>query len=315
MKHLIRKREFGIFMLLLVLCTVVATLNHRFLSVWNLQHTGQLIGMFGVFSIGTGLVIITGGIDLSTGSLMALMGVQLAILLVDDRWPWPAAILSVLVVSSLLGLAHGLLITRLKLQPFIVTLCGLLIYRGAAQFIAQDETKGFGDEHGFELLQQLATERTLGIPNPLIIMVLIAVVMWVVLHRSVYGRYLFAVGQNESAARYSGINTRATITSAYVLSGLFGGIAAILFAFYTNSISPSSHAQSYELYGIAAAVLGGCSLSGGEGSILGIVLGTALLRVLENLVTLLSIPSSLDFAVMGTVILLGVIADKLLEKK
>jgi len=315
MKHLIRKREFGIFMLLLVLCTVVATLNHRFLSVWNLQHTGQLIGMFGVFSIGTGLVIITGGIDLSTGSLMALMGVQLAILLVDDRWPWPAAILSVLVVSSLLGLAHGLLITRLKLQPFIVTLCGLLIYRGAAQFIAQDETKGFGDEHGFELLQQLATERTLGIPNPLIIMVVIAVVMWVVLHRSVYGRYLFAVGQNESAARYSGINTRATITSAYVLSGLFGGIAAILFAFYTNSISPSSHAQSYELYGIAAAVLGGCSLSGGEGSILGIVLGTALLRVLENLVTLLSIPSSLDFAVMGTVILLGVIADKLLKRK
>jgi ribose transport system permease protein len=105
------------------------------------------------------------------------------------------------------------------------------------------------------------------------------------------------------------------IISAYVLSGLFGGIAAILFAFYTNSISPSSHAQSYELYGIAAAVLGGCSLSGGEGSILGIVLGTALLRVLENLVILLNIPSSLDFAVMGTVILLGVTADKLLKKK
>jgi ribose transport system permease protein len=315
MKKLKLKREFGIFMLLLVLCTAVALLNHRFLSVPNLQSTGRLIGMFGIFSIGTGLVIITGGIDLSTGSLMALMGVQLAILLVDMHWPWPAAILSVLVVSSLLGLAHGLLITRLKLQPFIVTLCGLLIYRGAAQFIARDETKGFGNEKGFEFLQQLATERLLGIPNPFILMVIIAVIMWVVLHRSVYGRYLFAVGQNEAAARYSGINTRGMVTSAYVLSGLFGGIAAILFAFYTNSISPSSHAQSYELYGIAAAVLGGCSLSGGEGSILGIVLGTALLRVLENLVILLNIPSSLDFAVMGTVILLGVTADKLLKKK
>jgi ribose transport system permease protein len=315
MKNLILKRESGIFLLLVVLCAAVALKNPRFLSVPNLRSTSQLIGMFGIFSMGEGLVIITSGIDLSTGSLMALMGVQLAMLLTESHWPWPLAVLSVLVVSSLLGLAHGLLITRVKLQPFIVTLCGLLIYRGAAQFIAHDSTKGFGDNKGFEVLQKLATERTMGVPNPFIIMIVIAVIMWVVLHRSVYGRYLFAVGQNEAAARYSGINTKAIITSAYVISGFLGGVAGILFAFYTNSISPSSHAQSYELYGIAAAVLGGCSLSGGEGSILGIVLGSALLRVLENLVILLNIPSSLDFAVMGTVILIGVTADKLLKKK
>jgi ribose transport system permease protein len=315
MKKLILKREFGIFMLLLVLCTTVALINPRFLSVSNLQSRGGLIGIFGIFSIGSGIVIITGGIDLSIGSMMALLGVQLAILLVDKQWPWPLAILSVLAVGALLGLGHGLLITRLKLQPFIVTLCGLLIYRGAARFVAQDETKGFGTEKGFEFLQKLATERTMGVPNPLIVMIIVAVIMWVVLHRSVYGRYLFAVGQNEAAARYSGINTRAMVSSAYVLSGLFGGIAAILLAFYTNSVSPSSHAESYELYGIAAAVLGGCSLSGGEGSVLGIVLGTVLLQVLQNLVILLNIPSSLDFAVMGTVILLGVTADKLLKKK
>jgi ribose transport system permease protein len=315
MKKLLLKREFGIFILLLVLCIAVAFRNPRFLSPSNLQNTGRLIGLFGIFSIGSGLVIITGGIDLSTGSLMALMGVQLAILLVDKHWPWPLAILSVLIVSSLLGLIHGLLITRLKLQPFIVTLCGLLIYRGVARFISDDSTVGFGDEHGFEFFQKLATEKTYGIPNPLIVMIVIAVIMWVILHRSVFGRYLFAVGQNEAAARYSGINTRGMITSAYVLSGLFGGIAAILFAFYTNSISPSSYAESYELYGIAAAVVGGCSLSGGEGSIVGIVLGTALLRVLQNLVILLNIPSSLEFAVMGTVILLGVTADKLFKKK
>jgi ribose transport system permease protein len=315
MKKLILKREFGIFTLLLVLCIVTAFLNPRFLSMRNLQNTGEQIGLFGIFSIGIGLVIITGGIDLSIGSLMALIGVQLAILLVDKQWAWPAAVLSVLAVSSLLGWFHGLLVTRLKLQPFIVTLCGLLIYRGVARFVAEDETKGFGNEKGFEFLQQLATERTAGIPNPLIVMLILAVIMWVVLHRSVYGRYLFAVGQSEPAARYSGINTRRMVSSAYVLSGLFGGVAGILFAFYTNSISPSSHTESYELYGIAAAVLGGCSLSGGEGSILGIVLGTALLQVLQNLVILLNIPSSLNFAVMGTVILLGVTADKLLKKK
>ena len=315
MKKLLLKREFGIFMLLLVLCIAVAAKNPRFLSTSNLQNTGRVIGLYGIFSIGSGLVIITGGIDLATGSLMALMGVQLAILLSQWHCPWPLAILSILVVSSVLGLFHGLLVTRIKLQPFIVTLCGLLIYRGAARRFADDQTVGFGNANGFEFLQKLATERTFGVPNPLIVMLGIAIVMWVVLHRSVFGRYLFAVGQNEAAARYSGINTRLVITSAYVLSGFFGGVAAILFAFYTNSISPSSYAESYELYGIAAAVVGGCSLSGGEGSIIGIVLGTALLRVLQNLVILLDIPSSLEFAVMGTVILLGVAADKLFKKK
>jgi ribose transport system permease protein len=140
-------------------------------------------------------------------------------------------------------------------------------------------------------------------------------VMWVVLHRSVYGRYLFAVGRNEVAARYSGINSSLIIASAYVILGLLAGVAAIVFAFYTNSISPSSHGNFFELYGIAAAVLGGCSLRGGEGSIIGIVIGAALLQVLQNLVNLLGIPSSLNFAVMGAVILMGVIADQILQRR
>jgi len=144
---------------------------------------------------------------------------------------------------------------------------------------------------------------------------LIGILMWVVLQRSVYGRYLFAIGRNEEAARYSGIGTRKIISSAYVLSGLLAGITGVLMAFYTNSISPSSHGNFYELYAIAAAVLGGCSLRGGEGSVIGIVIGTALLQVLQNLVNLLGIPSSLNFAVMGTVILIGVVADELVRRR
>jgi len=140
-------------------------------------------------------------------------------------------------------------------------------------------------------------------------------VMWVVLHRSVYGRYLFAVGRNEIAAKYSGINADLVIAGSYVLSGLLAGVAGILLAFYTNSISPSSHGNFYELYGIAAAVLGGCSLRGGEGSIIGILIGTALLQILQNLVNLLGIPSSLNFAVMGAVILIGVVVDQLLRQR
>ena len=161
----------------------------------------------------------------------------------------------------------------------------------------------------------LATGSVIGIPTPFVLLLVISGTMWVVLHRSVYGRYLFAVGRNEEAARYSGINSRRIVTAAYVISGALAGLASIIFAFYTNSISPSSHGNVFELYGIAAAVLGGCSLRGGEGSIIGILIGVALLQVLQNLVNLLGVPSSLNFAVMGFVILVGVIGDQMLNQR
>lgn len=214
-----------------------------------------------------------------------------------------------------LGAVHGVLITRMKIQPFIITLCGLMIYRSVARFIAKDSTKGFGEAKGFEILKQIATGKCGGVPNTFIILMIIAVIMWFVLHRSTYGRYLFAVGRNEDATRFSGVNTKLLIGSTYVAAGLLTGIAGVLFAFYTNSISPSIHGNSYELYGIAAAVLGGCSLRGGEGSIVGILIGTAIFRVLQNLVILLGIDSSLEFAVMGTVVLIGVLADQFFQER
>jgi ribose transport system permease protein len=134
--------------------------------------------------------------------------------------------------------------------------------------------------------------------------------MAVLLHRTVFGRYLFAVGKNEEAARYSGIRTDRVVIPTYVICIGLTALAAVFIAMYTRSISPASHGNFYELYAIAAAVLGGCSLRGGEGSILGVVLGTILLQVLQNLVNLLGIPSSLNFAVIGGVILIGVIADQ-----
>ena len=309
-------KELGIFILLVALCTFVSIMSHgTFLHTDNLQNTSQLIGLYGIFSIGAGIVIITGGIDLSVGSLFALFGVLLSMMLTLWHWPWPLAVLAVLGGGALIGAFHGFLITRVGLQPFIVTLCGLLFYRGIARFIAGDGTMGFGEAQGFKVLQELATGSVLGVPVPFFILIIVAMIMGVVLHRSIYGRYLYAVGRNEEAARYSGVNTRRIIAGAYIISGTLAGLAAILIAFYTNSISPSSHGQSYELYGIAAAVLGGCSLRGGEGSIVGILIGAALLQVLQNLVNLLNIPSSLNFAVVGAVILLGVITDQLLKKR
>jgi ribose transport system permease protein len=135
--------------------------------------------------------------------------------------------------------------------------------------------------------------------------------MWVALHHSVYGRYLYAVGRNEEAARYSGINTKLVIGSAYALSMFLTAISGILLAFYTNSISPSSHGSFYELFGIAAAVVGGCSLRGGEGSILGIILGVVLLQVLQNIVNLEGIKSSRTYEFLGGVILAAAILDQL----
>ena len=309
------RKELGTFILLVVLCVVVAAINPRFVGGANLQNMARLIGMYGIFSIGLGVVIITGGIDLSVGSVFALLGVLLSIMLASWHWPATLAIVAVMCVSVGLGLIHGLLITRLRIQPFIVTLCGLLFYRGLARFIANDETKGFGTGRGFEWLTALATGSLFGVPAPFVLLVVVAAVMWVVLHRSVYGRYLFAVGRNEEAARYSGINARAVVASAYVVAGLTAGISGVLLAFYTNSVSPSSHGNFFELFGIAAAVLGGCSLRGGEGSVVGIIIGAALLQVLQNLVNLLGIPSSLNFAVMGAVILVGVVADQLLSRR
>lgn len=280
-----------------------------------MTNMANVVGLFGIFSLGLGLVIITGGIDLSVGSMFALCGVLLPMALRDWNWPWPAAAACAVALPMVLGLVHGTLITRLKIQPFIITLCGLLIYRGVARYIAGDNTKGFGSAEGFETLKSFATGKFMGMPGPFVILILVSIIMWFVLHRSTYGRYLLAVGRNEDATRFSGINTKLVIASTYVIAGLLTGISGILIAFYTNSVSPSNHGNFYELYGIAAAVLGGCSLRGGEGSVIGILIGTALLQVLQNLVNLLGIPSSLNFAVMGAVVLIGVLADQFFQNR
>jgi ribose transport system permease protein len=308
------KKDLGLFLLIVVVGLVVSIMNPRFLSPINLGNTANLIGLFGLFSIGEGLVIITGGIDLSIGSMFALLGVIFVDLLVTWQLPWWLAALIVVLGGVVLGAIHGWLVTRLRLQPFIVTLCGLLIYRGVARYYTNDGTAGFEFGQSFPTLEWLTTGRTLGVPHSFIMFLTVAAVMAVVLHRSVFGRYLFAVGKNEEAARYSGIRTGRIVAAAYIICGGLAGLSSIYLAMYTRSISPASHGNFYELYAIAAAVLGGCSLRGGEGSILGIVLGAILLQILQNLVNLLGIPSSLNFAVMGTVILIGVIADQQLTR-
>ena len=312
------KKLLGIFGLLVFVCVVTALKEPNFLNAYNLENTVRWTALFSLIAIGVSFVIITGGIDLSIGSTIGLVGSLLASLLTVKGWSIGAALATVMLVSLGIGLAHGLLITKLRLQPFVVTLCGLLIYRGLARFITDDQSQGFGNV--FEGLRSLATGKiTLpfggyALPYPLFIMVAVGILAAIFLNRTIYGRYLLALGRNETAARYSGINTDAMKIIAYVICSGLAGVAGILFSLNLNSVQPSGLGEFYELYAIAGAVLGGCRLRGGEGSILGVIIGSAVMRVLYNSINILHIPTHWEFAIIGAVILSGVIVDELVKR-
>lgn len=311
------KKIFGILGLLIAVLIFTAVIEPRFLTAYNLQNTIRWTSLFGIISIGAAFIIITGGIDLSVGSVIGLVGVLLPMMLVNLGWGVLASLFAVLVVSLSIGILHGLLITKVRLQPFVVTLCGLLFYRGFARWMTGDQTQGFGNQ--FDGLRQLAIGRiqiteAFGLPMPFIVLVVLALLAGLFLNYTVWGRYLLALGRNEEAARYSGINTQRMIIIAYVIGSVTAGIGGVLFALDVNSVQPAVHGNFYELYAIAAAVLGGCSLRGGEGTILGVVIGAAVMRVLYNAINILGIPTQLEFAIIGAVILLGVITDELVKR-
>ena len=312
------KKLLGIFGLLVFVCVVTALKEPNFLNAYNIENTVRWTALFSLIAIGVSFVIITGGIDLSIGSTIGLVGSLLASLLTVKGWSIGAALTTVMLVSLGIGLAHGLLITKLRLQPFVVTLCGLLIYRGLARFLTDDQSQGFGN--AFEGLRTLATGKILlpfggyALPFPLFIMAAVGILAAVFLNRTIYGRYLLALGRNETAARYSGINTDAMKIIAYVICSGLAGVAGILFSLNLNSVQPSGLGEFYELYAIAGAVLGGCSLRGGEGSILGVIIGSAVMRVLYNSINILRIPTHWEFAIIGAVILSGVIVDELVKR-
>lgn len=318
------KRIAGITILLLVIIAVTTIIDVRFLSPFNVRNLLRWTGLFGILSLGVAFVIITGGIDLSIGSVVAMIGTFTAHLMVHQSVPVLLTLFLMLVLSLLLGLAHGLFITKLRVQPFIVTLCGLFIYRGMARFVVNDMTQGYGT--GFTTLKDAlvkaripfsfwpGTPPTLvaqwSLPMPFVVLLLLAIVLAFVLNKTVYGRHLLALGKNERAARYSGIHTHRVTIIAYMVSALFAGIGGILFSLDLNTVQPSASGQMYELYAIAGCVVGGVSLRGGEGNITGVIIGTAIVRVLYNSINIAGIATQLEFAVLGLVILIGVTVDE-----
>ena len=312
----------GIAFLLLAVCLYTAASSDRFLRVGNIENLVHRTALFGILSVGAAFVIITGGIDLSIGSLVCLVGVLLPFLLTERGWPVPAAVAAVLGLSVAIGAIHGVLITKMRLQPFVVTLCGLLLYRGIARGVTGDQSQGFGVQ--FKNLRSMATFRipvfgagddVFHLPATTLILIIIAVIAAVFLNKTIYGRYLLALGNRPEAARYSGINVDSMTVLAYVICASLAGLGGVLFVLDINAAQPSDFGNFYELYAIAAAVLGGCSLRGGEGSIAGVVIGAAVMVVLSNAINLVHPDyQNIEFAIIGGVILIGVTVDELARR-
>lgn len=314
-------KNIGIVVLFLMVFVLTAVLNENFLDAYNLRNLIQRASLFGLIGIGVSFVIITGGIDLSIGSVIGLIASALPLLMVTHGWSSPAALSLIFLLSLAIGLVHAFLIAVVRLQPFVVTLCGLMIYRGAARWLTGDQSPGMGQ---FRELRQLAIYRiplgdlpwigSFELPITFLILLVVAGMAALFLNWTIYGRYLLAMGRSEQAARFTGINTRAMIFVAYTLCSLITGLAAVLFVLDTPAVQPDSYGSFYELYAIAAAVLGGCSLRGGEGSIFGVLVGAAILQLLFNSIGILGIPATLEFAIAGLVILMGAIADEAVRK-
>jgi ribose transport system permease protein len=304
----VRARRFGTLIGLLLLCLVLWILTPHFLTVSNLLNIVQQTSINAIVAAGMTFVIISGGIDLSVGSIVALSGVALGALLQDGQ-PAAVAIPAALAAGIGCGLLNGLLISFGRLPPFIVTLGMMSVARGAALVFTEGRpVSGFGD--GF---RWLATGSVGFVPAPVLVMLMVYAVAHLVLTRTTFGRYVYAIGGNEEATRLSGVAVRFHKTAVYGVAGLMSAVAAIVLTARLNSAQPIA-GMMYELDAIAATVIGGTSLLGGEGSLGGTLIGALIMGVLRNGLNLLGVSSFLQQIVIGVVIVAAVLVDTTLKR-
>ena len=301
-------RQFGTLIGLLALCVVLWILTPYFLTVSNLLNIAEQTAIIAIVATGMTFVIITAGIDLSVGSVLAFSGVVMASLL-HTRVPLPLALVVGVAVGFLSGTLNGLLITLGRLPPFIATLGMMSVARGAALLFTEGRPiSGFSDSFRF-----LATGKLLGVPMPVIVMLAVYAIAYFLLTRTKLGRYTYAIGGNEEATILSGVNVKLYKTLIYGICGGLSGLAAILLTARLNSAQPIA-GMMYELDAIAATVIGGTSLLGGEGNVFGTLIGALIIGVLRNGLNLLSISSFTQQIVIGLVIIVAVLLDMTLKK-
>lgn len=289
------------------------------------NNIANIQGRYGVLALGAALVIIVGGIDLSLGSVVGCAAILFGTLMEKDGvHPYLATVI-VLGCGAGIGLANGLLITKLKLQPFLVTLCGMFIFRGAARLIGSvvSQVQVVEANPHFEAPLNRLTYVLVGkdaagalvFPGMFVLLAILAVIVGFFLHRTAYGRYWFAIGHNDLAARYAGVNVDRHRTIVYVVCSALASLGGILLFLEGLPQQADTAGASLELYAILGAVLGGCSLRGGEGTALGIVLGAMVLPVLERLVTFRQLKNNVIPVVIGLTLLFGTIVDEIIRRR
>ncbi len=303
-----RARRFGTLIGLVVLGAVLSALTPYFLTVSNLLNIAEQTSINAIVAVGMTFVILSGGIDLSVGSIVALSGVVLGLALRDGQ-PLVLAVPLALMFGILCGLINGILIDRGGLPPFIVTLGMMSIARGAALVITEGRpVSGFD-----EAFRSLATARIGFVPAPVLIMAAVYLIAHFVLTRTTLGRYVYALGGNEEAARLSGVRIHLHKSVVYAVSGLTSAVAAVILTARLNSAQPIA-GMMYELDAIAATVIGGTSLMGGEGTLAGTLVGALIMGVLRNGLNLLGVSSFLQQIVIGGVIVGAVLVDTVLKR-
>ena len=292
---------------LIILMAVITIINSNFLTANNLLNLLLQVTSNAPIAFGMTFVILTGGIDLSVGSILALSSALTAGLL-GSGMPVTLAILISLIFGCILGMMNGLLISYGKLAPFIVTLATMTIFRGATLVYTNGNpiTKGLSDTFLFQFLGQ---GYIVGIPFPVIIMFIVFIVLYVLLHKTAFGKSVYAIGGNEKAAYISGVKLNKVKIIIYSISGIMASISGLIITSRLSSAQPTAGA-SYEMDAIAAVVLGGTSLSGGKGRILGTLIGALIIGVLNNGLNIIGVSAFWQQVVKGVVILIAVLIDR-----
>lgn len=298
---------------LIVLVIGFSLANPNFFQVSNIMAILQATSVNGVLAIGVTLIIITGGIDLSIGTGMALCAVMTGVFVTNMGLPVWVGVIGGILTGVLMGLINGVNITFLRLPPFIATLAMMMIAGGLALVISGVAPIYFSTSAPD--FKKIALGVIIpGIPNAVLVTAVLAIIAYLVLSKTLLGRYTFAIGSNEEATRLSGVNTRRWTILIYMFAGAFTGVAGIVIASRLDSAQPQI-GTGYELQAIAAVIIGGTSLLGGRGSILGTVIGALIMSVLVNGLRIMSIQPEWQNIVVGVVVLLAVFLDSLRNRQ
>ncbi|CDG88660.1 ribose ABC transporter permease [Xenorhabdus bovienii] len=292
---------------LLILIVVVSFLSPNFFTLNNLFNILQQTSVNAIMAVGMTLVILTSGIDLSVGSLLALTG-AVAASMVSTGVNALVAVVAALALGAAIGACTGVIVAKGKVQAFIATLVMMLLLRGVTRVYTDGSPINTGFSDNAELFGWFGIGRPLGVPAPVWIMLLVFAAVWYILHHTRLGRYIYALGGNESATRLSGINVDKIKIIVYSLCGLLAALGSIIEVARLSSAQPMA-GSGYELDAIAAVVLGGTSLAGGKGRIVGTLIGALILGFLNNGLNLLGISSNYQMIVKAVVILLAVLVD------